>query len=54
MVIKWPIREIATTIEEVGELMILSDGVKRKLYGVVDSVPPDKSCEVLDGELTHE
>ena len=24
------------------------------LDGVVDSVPPDKGCEVLDGELTHE
>ena len=31
-----------------------SDGVKRKLDGVADSVPPEKGCEVLDGELTHE
>ena len=34
--------------------MIPPDGVKRKLDGVVDSVPPHKDCEVLDGELTHE
>ena len=27
------------------------DGVKRKLDGVVDSVLPEKGCEVLDGEL---
>ena len=33
--------------------MIPPDDVKRKLDGVVESVPPDKSCEVLDGELTH-
>ena len=25
-----------------------------KLDGVVDSVPPDKGCEVLNEELTHE
>ena len=30
------------------------DGAKRKLGGVVDIVPPDKGCEVLDGQLTHE
>ena len=24
------------------------------LNGVVDSVPPDRGCEVLDAELTHE
>ena len=34
--------------------MIRPDGVKRKLDGVVDSVPPDKGCGVLNGELTHE
>ena len=34
--------------------MIPPDCVKRKLDGVVESVPPDKGCEVLDGELTHE
>ena len=33
--------------------MIPPDCVKRKLDGVVESVPPDKGCEVLDGELTH-
>jgi len=33
--------------------MIPPDGVKWKLDGVVDSVPPDKSCEVLGGELTY-
>ena len=34
--------------------MIPPNGAKRKLGGVVNSVPPDKSCVVLDGELTHE
>ena len=34
--------------------MIPPDSVKVKLDGVIDSVPPDKGCEVLDGELTHE
>ena len=34
--------------------MIPPDGAKQKLDGVVDSVPPDKGCESLDGELTHE
>ena len=33
--------------------MIPTDGV-RKLYGEVDSVPPDDGCEVLNGELTPE
>ena len=28
-------------------------GLRRKLNGMVDSVPPDKGCEVLDGEVTH-
>ena len=40
--------------ERVKELMSSPDGVKQKFDGVVDSVPPDKGCEVLDGELTHE
>ena len=31
--------------------MIPPDGVKGKLDGVVDSLPPDKGCEVL--ELAH-
>ena len=34
--------------------MILPDGVKRKLDGVVDNVPPDEDYEVLDGELSEE
>ena len=34
--------------------MILPDGVKRKLDGVVDNVPPDEGYEVPDGELTEE
>ena len=45
---------MATTLKELKELMIPPDGVKQKLDGVVDSVPPDKGCEVLDGELTYE
>ena len=35
-------------------LMILLDGVKQKFDGVLDSVPPDKCCKVLDGELISE
>ena len=34
--------------------MIPPDGIKRKLDGDVDSVPPEKGCEVLDGELIHQ
>ena len=34
--------------------MIPPGGVRQKLDGVVDSVPPDRGCEVLDKELTHE
>ena len=34
--------------------MIPPDGVEQKLDGVVDSVPPDKGCEMFDGKLTHE
>ena len=34
--------------------MILPDGVKQKLDGVVDSITPDKDCEELDRELTRE
>ena len=30
------------------------DGVKRKLDAVVDSIPLEKGCEVIDGQLTHE
>ena len=54
MVIKWPTVKIATILKEEEELMIPPDGVKQKLDRVVDSVPPDKGCEVLDGEVTHE
>ena len=39
---------------EVEELMMPPDGVEQKFDVVVDSVPPDKGCEVLDWELTHE
>ena len=48
LVIKWPTGKIIATPEEVEELMIPPYGVKRKLERVVDSVPPDKGCEVLD------
>ena len=34
--------------------MIPPDGVKRKLTRMVDSVPPDNVCKVLDGELALE
>ena len=45
---------IAANLKEVEELMIPPGGVKRHLDGWVHSVPPDKGCEVLDRELTHE
>ena len=54
MVIKWPTGKIAAALKEAEDLMIPSYGAKRKLGAVVDSVPADKSCEVLHGELTHE
>ena len=41
-------------MKEVEELMIPPDGVKGKLNGMLGCVPPDKRCELLDGELTHE
>ena len=47
-------REYRNNPERRDELIIPPDGVKRKLDGVVDSVPPNKGCEVLYGELTHE
>ena len=53
MVIKRPTGKIAKTLKEVEELMTPPDGVKCEFDRVVDSVPPDKGCEVLDGELTH-
>ena len=33
--------------------MILLDGVKQELYGMVDCAPLENSCEVFDGELIH-
>ena len=54
MVIKWSTVKIATTPKKVEELTIPPDGVKTKLDGVVDFVPPDKGCEVFRGELTNE
>jgi len=33
--------------------MIPTDGIKWKLEWIVDSVPPDKACEVLDGEVNY-
>ena len=53
MVIKRPIWKMATTLKDVGELMIPPDGVRKKLDGVVDSVSSYRGCEVLDGELTQ-
>ena len=41
-------REISTTLKEVEEWMIPSDGIKLKLDGLVDSVPSDKGCAVLE------
>ena len=46
---KWRGGKFARTLKEIEELMIPPDGAKQKLDGVVDSVPPDKGCEVLDG-----
>ena len=46
--------ESATVVKFLMPPLIPPDGVKRKFYGVVDSVPPDKIDEVLDGELNHE
>ena len=43
----------SATLKKLGKLMIPPDGVKRKLDGVVDNVPPDEGYEVLDGELTE-
>ena len=43
-----------TTLKKFEEVMIPPDGVKRKLDGVVNNVPPDEGYEVLDGELTKE
>ena len=43
-----------TTLKKLEEVMIPPDGVKQKLDGVVDNVPPDEGNEVLDGGLTEE
>ena len=43
-----------TTLKKLEEVVIPPDGVKRKLDGVVDNIPPDEGYEVLDGELTEE
>ena len=45
--------ENRNNLKEVEDFTIPSDDIKRKLDGVVDSVPPDKCCKVLVGELTH-
>ena len=42
------------TLNEIRELMVPPDGVKWKLDGMVDSVPPDKGCQVLDRDLSFE
>ena len=54
VMIKWPTREIPTTLKEIEEVVILTDGVKWKFDGVVDSVPPDEGYEVLDWEMNDE
>ena len=43
-----------SSLKKLDEMMIPPDGVKRKLVGVVDGVPPDEGMEVLGGELTDE
>ena len=43
-----------TTLKKLEEVMIAADGVKQKLDGVVDNVPPDECYEVLYGELTED
>ena len=47
-------RENRKNPKEVEQLMMPPDGVKGKLHGMVDSVSPEKGCEVFDGELTYE
>ena len=43
----------ATTLKEAEEFMIPPDGAKRNVDGVVDSVPPDKGCEVLESSTSQ-
>ena len=43
------------TLKKFEEVMIPPDGAKRKLLDeVIDGMPPDEGCEVLDGEYTHD
>ena len=51
MVIKSPTRKIPTTLKEIEEMKIPTDGAKYKLDGVVESAPLDEGCEVLDGKV---
>ena len=53
MVTKWPTGRISATLKKIEEFMTPTDGGREKLSRLVDSVPPDKGYEVLDGELTH-
>ena len=42
------------TIKRLEGKMILPTGVKRKLNGIVDSIPPDEGCKILRGEPTDD
>ena len=46
-------RESRNNPEGSRKLIIPPDGVQRNLDGVVESVPPEKFCEVLHGESTQ-
>jgi len=52
VIIESPTGEIPKSPKETEEVMSPKDGVKWKVNGVVDSVPPDEGCEVLGGELS--
>ena len=54
VVIKRPYRENHSNSEGSRRVYHPNKWCKGKLDGVVGSVPPDKGCEVVDGELTHE
>ena len=42
------------TLKKLEEVMIPPDGVKRKILDeVIDGIPPDEGCEILDGEYSH-
>ena len=47
---KWFTGKISTNLREMEEVINPTEGVK----GVVDRVPPDEGCEVLDGEVIYE